>query len=218
MTRHRRIRGIARGGQPGWGLTVSLAAVARLTRWARQATVVVAGMGMLMPPSLLSATARAGDSAEPSPLARTQGFRTVGRQAVRDVGLDREGTLHGVILRGTGAPAVQVEVTALRQGHLVSHAVTDASGRFQIGGLHGGLWRLEGGSADGLFRVWAAGTAPPAARGEAVLRGRQPVVRGQSSQGARLTTDGVLLGAVLLGGAAVPVIVNRGGSDPPSGS
>ncbi|MFV2067874.1 MAG: hypothetical protein ACC645_12940, partial [Pirellulales bacterium] len=70
----------------------------------------------------------------------------------------------------------------------------------------------------GLSRVWSVGPAPPAARDKAVLLPRRPIVRGQNSRGYRLTTDGVLLGAVLLGGAAVPVIVNRGGSDPPSGS
>jgi len=194
------------------------AAVDGLTRRIRQVAVVVASTGLLIPSNLLSTAARAGDSAGRGPDTRTNGFRIGGRQVVRDVGLDRDGKLHGLVLGGTGVPARRVEVTALRQGHVVTRTVTDASGRFQLVGLHGGLWRLAGGNADGLFRVWAAGTAPPAARAEAVLRVHRPVVRGQNSQGARLTTDGVLLGAVLLGGAAVPVIVNRGGSDPPSGS
>ncbi|MFV1965107.1 MAG: carboxypeptidase-like regulatory domain-containing protein, partial [Pirellulaceae bacterium] len=141
---------------------------------------------MLFSPGVASGATGPEDTPRRGRGVHAKGISPGAHQAVRDVSLDRTGTLHGVVLDAEGLPAGHVEVKALRQGRFVTRSVTDASGRFRIVGLRGGLWRLEGGNAYGLFRVWAVGTAPPAARDKAVLLPRRPIVRGQNSRGYRL--------------------------------
>jgi len=98
---------------------------------------------------------------------------------VLDVALSAGGTLIGHVLDAQGRPQAGVQV-AIEQGRwVVASPITDRDGRFIARNLTGGMYLISAGQARGLFRLWAANSAPPQARPAAVLVSvERAVVRG----------------------------------------
>ena len=62
-------------------------------------------------------------------------------------------------------------VTIQRCGSPIASAVTDDNGYFTIRGLQPGVYEIQSAGGVGLFRLWAPGTAPPAATAEIQITG-----------------------------------------------
>ena len=96
--------------------------------------------------------------------ASGQASRQAAQTAVaRDVSLMDHGTLHGQVVDVHGAPAGGAQITVRQGEHVVVSVQADASGRFSIRDLQGGVYQLQTDQGGGLYRLWAPGTAPPSA-------------------------------------------------------
>jgi hypothetical protein len=149
----------------------------------------------------------------PSPTERSAPERTPAAVAT-DVALQSGGVLVGQILSTEGQPRSATPVTVLYQGREIATTVTDRNGRFLVPGLRGGTYNVVAGDTPFPLRLWAPGTAPPAARpvvmaivGDHVVRGQcRPCCPPYPAVGGLLRNPWVI--ATLVGAAvAIPIAV-----------
>ena len=96
-----------------------------------------------------------------------------------DTAARHDGMIHGRLVdpRGNGISQAPLQLT---QGHQVLATVaTDATGQFTIPAPAPGVYQLTGGTWVHSLRIWATGTAPPAARNGIQIVAPEPIVAGQ---------------------------------------
>lgn len=123
-------------------------------------------------------------------------------KAPADLQLGQGGTLTGVVIDLQQKP-IDGAVVSIRQGNKeVARTVTDRKGKFQVKNLRGGVYEIVSANGTGLYRAWAAKTAPPKARKSALVVSGAQVVRGQFGglDIITLTTLGSALAAAILAG------------------
>ncbi len=108
---------------------------------------------------------------------------------VADVALHNGGTLVGQVLNSSSVAQTGKTVAISQNGKLVASAKTDAKGRFVIQGLRAGTYVIETQASNGLVRLWAPRTAPPAAKSAVVMVSQDNVVRGQLGGGVGFNVD-----------------------------
>jgi hypothetical protein len=128
---------------------------------------------------------------------------------ITDVALRDGGTMVGAVYSAEGLPQAGQLVSVQTSGREVARTTTDDHGRFTAEGLKGGVYQLV--TTDGMstYRVWSAGTAPPAAQ-PAALVVTGDVVRGfghHGGIGAWLSNPWVLA-AIVATAIAVPIALN----------
>jgi hypothetical protein len=89
--------------------------------------------------------------------------------AVADVALNDGGALHGQVVDLQGGGVADVPVTVRSQDQQVATATTAPDGTFGVQGLKGGVYHVATAKGHGIYRLWSAGTAPPAAQNTAVV-------------------------------------------------
>lgn len=162
-------------------------------------------LAIAVPRPALAALASAAPSTDTPGNGGWQGL------AVADVALGHGGLLIGQVLSTEGRPLADTPVAVLYEGREIATAVSDANGRFAVSGLRGGSYSIVAGDTPGAFRLWAAGTAPPAAGSLAMVVVGNRVVRGQCRPGCNYGPVGGLLRnpwviATLVGAAvAIPI-------------
>jgi len=114
-----------------------------------------------------------------APLAEAPGSGRGHTPVVTDVALHEGGVLVGQLFNTEGQSLAGIPVAVQYQGREIATTVADANGRFAVGGLRGGTVTLIAGDTSRAFRVWAPGTAPPAAGSVAMAVVGTRVVRGQ---------------------------------------
>lgn len=121
-------------------------------------------LGILLPPQLLA-----------------DDFRSVANrpatELVRDVALTDTGTLKGQVLNAQGQPQAGVDVTVRQSGEVLATAQTAVDGGFDFPGMKAGVYEIISGDRADLYRVWATGTAPPAAVSSVLLVSDAGLVR-----------------------------------------
>ncbi len=156
---------------------------------ARKAIFVLACIGLLAGPVAMGAT-----------------------PVVSDVALAPGGTLIGQVVDTQGFSLPNVEVTVRQPGHTVITTVADRSGRFAVSGLRGGLCQVVAANSQNVFRLWAANTAPPAAKASVMMvSSRAAIVRAQLGAGLlsqwglpALAAGGIVAGIAVATGDAAP--------------
>ena len=132
---------------------------------------------------------------------------------INDVALGNGGVLigQGVDQQGIGLASAQVVV--LQQGRKPVQTTADRTGKFQVAGLNGGTAQVVTAGGQGVYRLWTANAAPPAAKPSALLLSNGQVVRGQHHG-----MGGWLLPALAAGGiiAGVAVATSNTSSSPAS--
>lgn len=123
----------------------------------------VACFGMIAPTSVLAIT----PPAAPAPAATS------------DVALRAGGLLVGQVVDQQGVAKAGAPVSIQFTGKEVVRTTTDANGVFAAKGLRGGQYQLLTPQGGSVCRLWAADTAPPAARPAALIVSGGQVVRGQ---------------------------------------
>lgn len=177
----------------------------KTSRFVRGLLVSLAAMGMCLPQAALAA------GPKPTP-------------AVMDVALRDGGILHGQVvnLQGTGQVGMPVFVKA--QGHNVATTVTAADGTFNVQGLRGGVYQVAAARGQGIYRVWAAGTAPPAAQDTAVIYTQNGTVPSDvvvyTNAGAgfapkMLLTNPIVIAGIVATAVAVPLALSNSHSASP---
>jgi hypothetical protein len=96
-----------------------------------------------------------------------------------DVALRDGGVLVGQVVNRQGAAQPNTAVAVRYGNHEVVRTATDENGVFAAKGLRGGQYQLVTENGMSSCRLWAADTAPPAARPAALVISGENVVRGQ---------------------------------------
>jgi len=165
----------------------------------------LAVLGLVVPQPILAA-----DSAQASP--------------VTDVALRDGGVLIGQVVYQQGAALAGVPVSIRSADRELAVAKSRTDGYFAFKGLRGGVYQLVAAKGHGVYRVWAPGTAPPAAQQGALVISGDPVVRGQAPGGYNPTADGLktflvnplVIAGVISAAVAIPVAIHNTQHKPPS--
>ncbi len=167
----------------------------RGTKMFRMQVIALVCVGLMMPHTLMGAT--------PAPKVK-----------INDVALGNGGTLIGQVVDQQGLGIAGAQVVVLQQGRKPVQTAADKTGKFKAVGLNGGTAQIVTAGGQGVYRLWAAKTAPPAAHRSALLFGNGPVVRGQMGGGL----GGWLLPGLAAGGiiAGVAVATSNTSSSPAS--
>lgn len=143
----------------------------KLVRMIRRAAVALAVAGMILPHPKVMADGMNSKTEKSSPA-----------NAVRDVALADGGVLSGVVRDAEGNPLGGAAV-AVRQGNeVIASTISDENGEFAISDLNGGVYVVNAGNSQGVYRLWTEDTAPPSAQtmvdmvslDEDVVRGQYP--------------------------------------------
>jgi hypothetical protein len=96
-----------------------------------------------------------------------------------DVALSDGGTLVGQLVDAQGAPLANAPVALLVGGKEVVRGTTNERGEFTVTGLKGGVYEVAAPGYQGIYRLWAPRTAPPAANQGMLMVAQGDFVRGQ---------------------------------------
>jgi len=140
------------------------------------------------------------------------------RPIISDVALNRGGQLDGTVLDPQGNPLPGVAVLVRQAAGRTFHATTNPAGRFQVAGLGGGMYQVLAAGGHATFRLWAAGTAPPAAQGAALIVAGGRQYRAHSAAPISLSPDALILTGIILGAIAIPLAVSNAQINPDFGS
>ena len=100
-----------------------------------------------------------------------------------DIALNTGGLLVGQVVNTEGQALVATQVVLKSGGKEVARCQTDKEGAFQVAGLKGGAVQIASAGTEGNCRLWAPGTAPPAAQQGLLVVAEGEVVRGQHAGG-----------------------------------
>ena len=165
-------------------------------------TVGLASCGLLLPVPLLADGLLPSESTGRVPAASRV-------PSISNVELDVDGSLRGIAINVQGVPVGRTEVLVQAPRQAAARTSTDALGCFAVKGLNGGMYQVTAGRQVVLIRAWAAGTAPPKTRRSALIVVGDDVVRGQQPLGEFLTSDAVLISALVAAAIAIPVAVHQ---------
>jgi carboxypeptidase family protein len=165
----------------------------------RTGMIVVACLGMLIPPSALQAAT--GDASSQQP--------TANRAITADLALGGDGSLRGQAVNAQGKPVPLTRVSLRQNDREVATTTTDRNGHFLLPGLRGGTYQLVAGQASVTYRLWQAKMAPPSATRAAlvVVDGRQ-VLAQHGPLGYWLSNPWVVAGLVAAA-VAIPVAIHN---------
>jgi hypothetical protein len=139
---------------------------------------------------------------------------------VKDVALQEGGVLVGQVVDPQGAVKANVPVSVSQEGQVVVETKSGADGYFAVKGLRGGVHQVAAAEGQGVYRLWVAGTAPPAAQEGILVVSGSDVTRGQAGGGGGLKTflaNPLVIAAIVATAVAVPLAIhNSHSSDPTS--
>ena len=183
----------------------------------KSALLVLGAVGTVVPASLVTAADVSAVSSK-TVASKTTSQSSVKSQAdlkprrnarveISDVSLGAKGELTGFVLDGQGKAVAGSKVIVRLGRKNVAETTTDATGRFRVEGLRGGVYQIVHADGVSVFRVWKNGTAPRSAKFNALLIARkQRVVRGQDGVGplammqpGTLAASGAAIAGVTLG-------------------
>jgi hypothetical protein len=131
--------------------------------------VALATLGLAIPNPKLFA---ADQHTNPTAAKRSQ------KSQIPDVTL-AAGVFSGRVIDHAMNPLEGAEVVIKQGKNEVARTVTDKKGVFAVKNLKGGVYQVTSGNTDGVFRVWTEKTAPPVAKGQALLVMGENGARGQ---------------------------------------
>jgi len=150
----------------------------------------------------------------PEPL---QAAGKTGGPAATDVSLRQGGALVGQVVNSQGTGVAGIAVSVRHDGKNLVTTTTGPDGYFAVKGLGGGVYQVVTAEGHGVYRLWTAGTAPPAAQDKAVLVAAndvapgQAIVLGQESPGVWKTvlTNPLIIAGIVATAIAVPVALHN---------
>jgi hypothetical protein len=140
---------------------------------------------------------------------------------VTDVALSDGGVLLGQVVDAQGSAKSRVPVSIRAGDRELAVGKTDGAGYFAFSGLRGGVYQLTAAEGLGAYRLWAPGTAPPAAQPGALIVAGQDLARGNwhGPHFGRLRfwlSNPWCVGALVATAVAVPVIIHNSDGGPAS--
>jgi len=162
-------------------------------RFVKGAAVSLATLSMVFPQARLMAD---GPQAPARSAAKATQVATA-----PDVALTTGGTFSGRVVDHTGKVLEGAQVTVRQGKQEVAKTVTNKDGLYTFKNMKGGVYQVASGNTEGVFRVWAERTAPPAAKEHALLVMGENGARGQFG-----AVDPTLI--VLTGGVIAAVVIS----------
>jgi hypothetical protein len=101
------------------------------------------------------------------------------KSQIPDITLAAGGVFSGRVVDHSMNPLEGAEVVIKLGTTEIRRTLTDKNGLFTVNDLKGGVYQVSSGNTDGVFRLWTEKTAPPSARGQAVLVMGENGARGQ---------------------------------------
>ncbi len=143
--------------------------------------------------------------------------------APRDVALHDGGTLLGQIVDAQGVAVAMAPVSLQKGGKEVARTQSDRSGKFTVSGLQGGVYQIASADQQGVYRLWASQTAPPAAQ-RGLMLVSSDVVRGQSVPGSGpfggvvnwIGKHPIMTAAAVAAAIAIPLALDDDDDNPPA--
>ncbi|NLF09773.1 MAG: carboxypeptidase regulatory-like domain-containing protein [Pirellulaceae bacterium] len=132
---------------------------------------------------------------------------------VVDVAMTDGGVLQGRVVDLQGGGVAGVPVSVKTQNKELAQTTTTEDGHFTVNGLRDGVYQLAAGEGQGVYRIWAAKTAPPAAQKNAIVY-TQGGYGGCGGLKMFLSNPIVIAGLVATA-IAVPVALANSGSSSP---
>jgi hypothetical protein len=140
-----------------------------------------------------------------------------GGTAATDVSLRQGGALVGQVVDSQGTGVEGTAVSVRHEGKNLVTTTTGQGGYFAVKGLSGGVYQVVAAEGHGVYRLWTAGTAPPAAVDKAVLVAGndvvpgQAIVLGQENPGVWKTvlTNPLIIAGIVATAIAVPVALHN---------
>ncbi|HEX4145192.1 MAG TPA: carboxypeptidase-like regulatory domain-containing protein [Pirellulales bacterium] len=174
------------------------------SHWLTRTAVGLALIGSLVPDRRVLA------QAPTPPPAQTEAASAAANPVtdVTDIALTEGGGFAGQVVDAQGRPQAGTSIMVCQQHQVVATTTTDAQGQFSLRGLHGGVYQVVAGQGMKNVRLWAPGTAPPAARQSALVVASVDVVRGQGGLRYWLTNPWVLAVAITAA-IAVPIALSN---------
>ena len=154
----------------------------------------------------------AGLSLPPSAMAESPVVRPADQQqadVLADIALAKGGVLRGQVVDAQNKPVAGKTVSLRSTSGQEITATTNDQGYFMLSGLRGGTYAATTEGSTGMFRLWAADTAPPSAIPGVMLMPGREAVRGQNGGFARGTL-------IILGITGAIVAVGLASDDDPS--
>lgn len=155
----------------------------------RGAAVALAAVGMMIPnaPAMAAGPSRAQ-------------VKTVDAK-IFDIALSDGGTFKGRVVDHTGAAVEGAEVSVKQNNKEVAHSVTDKSGSFAVSNLKTGVYSVNSGATEGVYRVWSETSAPPSAKEQSLLVLGENGARGNfgAGDGALWLVGGIATAALIVG-------------------
>lgn len=136
-------------------------------RLVQGAAAALAALGLLFPPTPVRA-----DTGTPLALKKSDA------KLAADVVMQK-GEFAGRVVDHQGNPLPGREVVVYEGKKEIARVTTDSKGIFSVKGLKPGNYLAASGNTIGNFRVWSETTAPPAAKGHALLVMGENGARGQ---------------------------------------
>lgn len=135
--------------------------------------------------------------------------------AVVDVALGDKNELSGQVVDAQGVGFSGADVSIWQGDRQLGSTKADAQGRFEIGSLRGGVYRVLAAGGCSVCRVWTRDAAPPAARRAALIVAGQDIVRGRMGPTRWQQATPWVMAGVLGAAMIVPISLTN---DNPSGS
>ncbi len=133
--------------------------------------------------------------------------RSFSKSQIPDVTLAPGGVFAGRIVDQSMTSLEGAEVVLKQNNAEIRRTMTDKNGLFTFQDLKGGVYQVSSGNTEGVFRLWTEKTAPPSARGQAVLVMGANGARGQV--GIITPATVVLAGGVAAGGTIAALALTR---------
>jgi hypothetical protein len=113
---------------------------------------------------------------------------------------------------------VVVSVTRVDRTARPRQERTTPDGRFAVGDLQAGTYRLETSEGVCICRLWTSAAAPPAAAPSLLIVNDASVTRGQRPIRDLFHADPVLMATVVAAAIAIPIAVHKSRDDSSEGS
>ena len=177
------------------------------TTFLRKATFTMACLGMLIQTPLAMA-ATTSQAAKPETVTKNSK-----KSAVFDVGLHKSNTLIGQLVNEQGIPQVKQKVSLVQKNRLLVTATTDKNGYFAFSNVSAGTYNVVAPKAQGICRVWAPKTAPPAAQPGLLLVDGKGAIRAQDGPIAYWLGKPWVIAGLVAAAVAIPVAIHNHQND-----
>ena len=132
---------------------------------------------------------------------------------VVDLRVDKDGTFCGRLVTPRGNAVSGANVELMRNSDRIAAVKTDPNGYFVLPTPLPGVYHVSDGTWIQSIRIWASGTAPPAAIDQILIVAKEPIIAGQVSPLRYWMANPNVMLATAAIAIAVPVLIYRPASD-----